>query len=501
MRSGKIFFVGAGPGDPKLITVRGMELLQKADVIVYDRLANPRLLSFANDQADLIYCGKDANHHTLTQDEINQVIVREAKAGKWVVRLKGGDPCIFGRVGEEAEECVEAQIPFEIVPGITSGIAAPAYAGIPLTHRDYNASLAFVTGHRSQKNEAEDLDWGKLTTIGTLVIYMGVRNLPHICEKLIEHGKNPETPVALVKWGTTNQQKTLVGKLTNIVDKVAEAGFTSPSIIVVGEIVTLREKLNWFESRPLFGKQVLYLSDPLAPITLDSLEELGAEWQEQQIAFLEPAVRSSLVNRYLERLDRYDWIIFSNPKQANFFFENLKRRKIDLRKVQAKLFAVGQETAAILNAHGFYPDYTGFFVEELQPQFLMECIRPRPHTQVLILGQNNGELIEESQVEGICFTKMSMYEQVFFPQAETIRQCKKPFDFIFAASIQTVKYLAECSRFDQPLRRKNILFHSTEVGESLWLNGFENIFPLLGGEEEVRQVKHDLRKKRWEYAI
>jgi uroporphyrinogen III methyltransferase / synthase len=494
MRRGKIYFVGAGPGDPKLITVRGMELLQKADVIVYDRLANPRLLANACDQADLIYCGKDANHHTLSQEEINQLIIREARAGKKVVRLKGGDPCIFGRVGEEAEECVKAEIPFEIVPGITSGIAAPAYAGIPLTHRDYNASLAFVTGHRSQKNETDELNWAELTNIGTLVIYMGVKNLPYICEQLIKHGKRMETPVALVKWGTTDKQQTLVGNLENIVRKVAEAGFTSPSIIIVGEVVRLREKLNWFESKPLFGKQVLYLSDPLKQVSLESLEESGAEWQEQPVAFLEPSVRNPLITRCLERLDRYDWIVFSKPQQAQFFFENLKKRKIDLRKVQAKLLAVGQETAAILNLHGLYPDYTGFFVEELQPQFLLECIRPRPDAHVLVLDHDNEQLMEESHLEGVCFSRMSMYEQVSLPQAETIRQCKKPFDFIFVTSTQTVKYLVECSRFDQTLRRKNILFHSKEVGESLWLHGFENLFPLLDEDTKDRKIQLDLRR-------
>lgn len=256
MRVGKVYFVGAGPGDPKLITVRGLDLLKKADVIVYDRLANPKLLQYAKTNAKFMYCGKEANQHLIPQDEINRILVTEAKLGKIVVRLKGGDPSIFGRVGEEAEVCALHNISFEIVPGITAGIGASVYAGIPLTHRDYSSSVAFLTGHKCKQNEELEIDWEKVTCMETLVIYMGVKNLPHVQEQLLRHGKSPNTPVALIKWGTLAEQETLVGELADIVDKVKQSNFGSPAIIVIGEVVKLREKLNWYEKKSLVGKKI-----------------------------------------------------------------------------------------------------------------------------------------------------------------------------------------------------------------------------------------------------
>jgi uroporphyrin-III C-methyltransferase len=245
---GKVYLVGAGPGDPKLITVKGAEALKEADVIVYDRLASPDLLGYAREDVELIYCGKLPDRHTIPQEEINQILVDKAKQGNIVVRLKGGDPSIFGRVGEEAECCVDNGIPFEVVPGITSGIAAPMYAGIPLTHRDLNSTVAFVTGHKRTDGRGADIQWEKLATaVETIVFYMGVGNIAFIQEKLLQNGRDPQTPVALVRWGTLPKQETLVGTLGDIVVKVEESQFKAPAIIVVGEVVKLREKLKWFE--------------------------------------------------------------------------------------------------------------------------------------------------------------------------------------------------------------------------------------------------------------
>ncbi|BCJ88441.1 uroporphyrinogen-III C-methyltransferase [Effusibacillus dendaii] len=243
--AGTVYFVGGGPGDPKLITVRGAELLKKADVIVYDRLVNPELLQYAKPDAKKIYCGKEAGHHSIPQADINLLLIQEAQAGHTVVRLKGGDPSMFGRVGEEAEECVRHGIQFEIVPGITSGIAAPIYAGIPLTHRDYSSSVAFLTGHFCERNEGKQVDWEKVSGVDTLVIYMGVKNLPQIQEQLLRF-KSPDTPVALVKWGTLPEQQRLVGTLQNIAEQVKQSNFTSPAIIVVGDVVKLHGTLDWF---------------------------------------------------------------------------------------------------------------------------------------------------------------------------------------------------------------------------------------------------------------
>lgn len=248
MRAGKVYLVGAGPGDPKLITMRGVELIGRADVIVYDRLVHPSLLAYAQNGAELVYCGKLSGHHSMPQEEINAEIVRHARAGKHVVRLKGGDPFVFGRGGEEAEACVAAGVPFEVVPGVTSGIAAPAYAGIPVTHRDYGSSFAVVTGH-GKAGQPVNIEWEKLAiAVDTLVFYMGVSNLPEIAKQLRLYGRSENTPVALVRWGTyIDRQETLVGTLSNIVAEVERTGFTAPAIIIVGDVVKLREKLAWFE--------------------------------------------------------------------------------------------------------------------------------------------------------------------------------------------------------------------------------------------------------------
>jgi uroporphyrin-III C-methyltransferase len=255
--AGKVYLVGAGPGDPKLITLKGVEAINKADVVVYDRLVSPELLKHAQTNAELIYCGKLPDRHTIPQEEINQILVDQAKLGKAVVRLKGGDPSIFGRVGEEAEHCAQHGIRFEMVPGITSGVAAPLYAGIPLTHRDLSSSVAIVTGHKRIDGQGSDIRWDKLATaVDTIVFYMGVKNLPLIQEQLLLHGRNPNTPVALVRWGTLSQQETLTGTLRDIVEKVKKANFKAPAIIVVGEVVTLREKLSWFEERPVLSVSV-----------------------------------------------------------------------------------------------------------------------------------------------------------------------------------------------------------------------------------------------------
>ncbi|HZG81407.1 MAG TPA: uroporphyrinogen-III C-methyltransferase [Brevibacillus sp.] len=250
-RKGKVYLVGAGPGDPKLITVKGMECLQQADVVVYDRLANPALLEYAPPHAERIYCGKYPDNHTMRQEAINQLLAEKALGGLTVVRLKGGDPSVFGRVGEEAEHLVQFGIPFEIVPGVTAGIAAPAYAGIPVTHREYGSSFAVVTGHlREEKPEHAVEKWRALAQgIDTVAFYMGIGNLPMIRKQLIEHGKDPKTPVAVIAWGTLPEQATVTGTLDDIEQRLADnSQITNPAIILVGDVVRLREKIQWFEA-------------------------------------------------------------------------------------------------------------------------------------------------------------------------------------------------------------------------------------------------------------
>jgi uroporphyrin-III C-methyltransferase len=250
MGPGTVYLVGAGPGDIKLITVYGMECIKKADVIAYDRLINQELLQFAKEGAELIFVGKSPGRHALIQEEIHDLLVEKALEGKTVTRLKGGDPCVFGRVGEEAEVLAEHHIPFEIVPGVTSGIAAPAYAGIPVTHRDHATSFTIVTGHGRKEKGMDGINWQALAQgSDTIAFYMGVGNLPHITRELIQHGKSPTTPVAVIQWGTTERQKTVTGDLSTIQEVVLQSGITHPAIILVGEVVRLREKIKWFDRK------------------------------------------------------------------------------------------------------------------------------------------------------------------------------------------------------------------------------------------------------------
>src|SRR5512143_1188751 len=255
---GKVYLIGAGPGDPGLITVKGLECVKKADVIIYDYLANERILDHRRPDSELIYVGKQGSRHTLPQEEINALIVKKAGEGKIVARLKGGDPFIFGRGGEEAEELVDNNIPFEIVPGVTAATAVPTYAGIPLTHREHTASVAFVTGHEDPTKEESKIHWDKIATgIGTLVFFMGMKNLQNIVDNLVSNGRDAGTPVAAIQWGTRTDQRVVTATLRNIVDRVKDARLGPPAIIVVGEVVNLRQTLNWFETKPLFGKRVV----------------------------------------------------------------------------------------------------------------------------------------------------------------------------------------------------------------------------------------------------
>ncbi|MGN7469778.1 uroporphyrinogen-III C-methyltransferase [Brevibacillus sp. SAFN-007a] len=357
MNAGRVLFVGAGPGDPKLITIRGREALQQADVVVYDRLASPLLLAHVKRGARLIYCGKERDRHTLPQEEINLLLIQEARRGKIVVRLKGGDPSMFGRVGEEAQLCAEHGVPYEIVPGITSGMAAPLYAGIPLTHRDYNSSVAFVTGHLCDKNAGKEPDWAALARMETLVIYMGVKNLPHIKAQLLACGKSEDTPVALVRWGTVGEQQTLVGSLGTIDRDVVQAGFSAPAIIIVGEVVRLRGELNWFESRPLFGQRVAVAAKPAAGASdalASKLELLGAE--VVTLPLVERPLLAREASAFPEDFAAYGWVVLDDEQQAAAFLAELGRRRFDLRRLTCKLAVRGKQAALYLESRGLYPE-------------------------------------------------------------------------------------------------------------------------------------------------
>ena len=368
MRAGKVFFVGAGPGDPKLITLKGLEAIQKAEVLVYDRLAHPSLLHYANDSAEKIYVGKLPDQHTLRQEEINQLLVDKALEGKIVTRLKGGDPTVFGRVGEEALALRENGILFEIVPGITSAIAVPAYAGIPVTHRDFTSSLAIVTGHEDPTKNESNINWEKLSTAtGTIIFLMGVANLQLITDKLVNNGRDENTPVALIRWGTRVEQQTVTGTLKNIVHRVEEAKLTSPAIIIVGEVVALREQLQWFESKPLFGKRILVTRARSQASELSAMiQDLGGEAVEFPVIRIIPSTNSEGYNKVIKELDSYDWVIFTSVNGVKSFFAKLKEEKVDIRSLsKARIAAIGPKTAEELEEKGLN-------VEVLPQEFMAE---------------------------------------------------------------------------------------------------------------------------------
>ncbi|MGO4886972.1 uroporphyrinogen-III C-methyltransferase [Anaerobacillus sp. MEB173] len=352
---GKVYLVGAGPGDVGLITVKGMESIRQADVILYDRLVNPLLLEYAKPNVELIYCGKLPDRHILRQEKINEILVEQAKAGKTVVRLKGGDPSVFGRVGEEAESLVDHGIAFEIVPGITSGIAASTYAGIPVTHREYGSTFAMVTGHDKSKDGKPTIQWEALAKgIDTIAFYMGVGNLTYISNKLIENGRSPLTPVILIQWGTTSRQRTLEGNLENIARLAKEENFSNPSITLVGDIVQLRKKVQWFESKPLFGQQIVVARtgnniDRLASV----LRGQGAEVLEYPRIQCCSLVKETAFLNVMEKVASYDRIAFLSSESVTFFMEGIQHYNIDIRSIKAELYGGTIKVKKALESRGF----------------------------------------------------------------------------------------------------------------------------------------------------
>ncbi len=360
MKSGKVFLVGAGPGDPGLITSKGLACLEMADVVVYDHLADKRLVENTPAGAEKIYVGKAAGHHTMPQEEINRLLAAKAKENKVVVRLKGGDPFVLGRGGEEAETLARNGVPFEVVPGITSAVAVPAYAGIPVTHRGLASSFAVVTGHEDPAKDSSSINWEKLATgVDTLVLLMGMQNIARICRELVRHGRPVTTPVAVIKEGTSPAQKTVVGTLRNIADKVNKGHLGPPAIIVVGDVVTLREKLRWFDSRPIFGKRILVTRARQQASRLSRLlAERGAEPVELPAIEIKLETDSPGLSRALDNLERYHWIIFTSANGVAAFFQGLHRRNLDARALKGiSIGAIGPATAGILGDKGIVPDY------------------------------------------------------------------------------------------------------------------------------------------------
>jgi uroporphyrinogen III methyltransferase/synthase len=359
---GTVYLVGAGPGDPGLITVRGKKLVDSADAIVYDALANRALLppdALETGLPELFFVGKrGGDSKSVPQDEINELLVRLAREGKRVVRLKGGDPFVFGRGSEEAQALAESSIPFEVVPGITAGIAAPAYAGIPVTHRGLATSVTFVTGHEDPSKATTQTNWKALAQAGgTIVLYMGVKTLPAIAAALIEGGMPPEIPAAAIQWGTVSRQRTVVATLATLADEAEKQGISAPVISVIGWPVVLRDEIQWFESRPLFGRQIVVTRAAQTSTALsDKLAELGADVIEMPATKIARLDLSPL-REEMKNLDEYGWLIFTSRNAVTIFWEQLLGGGRDARALAGlKIAAVGPATAGALLERGIAVD-------------------------------------------------------------------------------------------------------------------------------------------------
>ncbi|MDE1169932.1 MAG: uroporphyrinogen-III C-methyltransferase [Verrucomicrobium sp.] len=409
MKAGVAYLVGAGPGDPGLLTLRGRELLERADVVVYDYLCNPELLRHAPDGAELVYAGKSAGHHTLTQAEINALLVAKVAAGRVVVRLKGGDPFVFGRGGEEAEALADAGLSFEIVPGVSSSIAAAAYAGIPVTHRSLASSFTVLTGHEEPGKKDSSLDWETLAKLpGTKVLLMGVERLRALAERLVLAGARPDLPIALVRWGTWTRQQTLTGTLETIADLAEAQAFQPPAVAILGDVVTLADKLAWFQKKPLFGQRVVVPRTRRQAGGLTArLRELGADVLEIPTIRVEPA---PLPEGALDF--SCDWLLFTSPNGADFFFDAFLARHGDVRKLgAARIGAVGPATAARVRARALAVDRqpSAFTVDALVASFSPEETRGKRFV-LARGGQANPELPAALRAAGAEVTELSLYQ-------------------------------------------------------------------------------------------
>src|ERR1035441_6011541 len=351
----KVYLIGAGPGDPELITCKGRRILEQADSILYDHLAPAALLELAPPHAERLYVGKEKSAHAFSHQEIARMLVERARNGLIVIRLKGGDPFLFGRGGEEAEALAEAGIPFEIVPGVTTAAGIAAYSGVPLTHRGQSPAVTFVTGH-----EVDAADWSKVGQAETLVIFKGLTAFAEIARELVKHGRSPETPAMAVRWATRPDQETLVGTLATLPALIAQSGMKPPATIIVGEVVRLREKLNWYEQLPLFGKQIVVTrAKGQADALSTRLRALGAGVIELPTIAIQPAPGYTPLDRAISNLHSYDWLIFTSSNGVRFFLERLDASSTDLRSLRARICAIGPATRAAVQALHLKVDLMG----------------------------------------------------------------------------------------------------------------------------------------------
>jgi uroporphyrinogen III methyltransferase/synthase len=414
--SGKVFLVGAGPGDPGLLTLKAARAIAACDVLVYDYLAAEPIVALANATCEKIYVGKKAGAHTLSQQEITALLVRLGREGRRVVRLKGGDVFVFARGGEEAQALYDAGVPFEIVPGITSAIAAPAYAGIPITHRDHNTAFTIATGHEDPTKGSSSLDFAKLANPAqTLVFLMAMGNLAGIVEQLLAHGLGAQTPVAIVREGTKPTQETIVATLGTIVAEVERTRFAAPAIVVIGEVVRERERIRWFDRHPLFGKRVLITrpagtGDEFAA----KLWEVGAQPIFAPTIAIEPPDDEEAAARALRDLRTYRWIVFTSVVGVQVFFERLRAQRRDARALgEVRVAAVGPKTARALASHGITADFIpAEFVGEALGVGLLERTEPGDRVMLFCAQEAREVLGETLRTRGRLVDTIGAYKTV-----------------------------------------------------------------------------------------
>jgi len=446
---GKVYLIGAGPGDPGLITVKGRKLLDGADCIVYDFLAPGSLIGNTRG-AELIYVGKSGGNHSMEQEEIHRILVEKAREGKKVARLKGGDPFIFGRGGEEALELEKEGIPFEVVPGVSSAYAVPAYAGIPVTHRGVASSVSFITGHEDPAKEGSDLDWETLASMhGTLVFLMGVKNLPLIVGQLLKHGRNPGEEVAIIRWGTTAAQVTLTGTLGTIVEASAQRAIKPPAVIVIGKVASLRERLSWFEQKPLFGKTIMVTrTREQASELAGLLAEAGARVIEIPTIQIEDPDSFAPLDHAMEELKsrHYGWVIFTSPNGVERFFTRALALSLDARLLAgASVAAIGPGTAGALKERGILADLVPAVYSA---EGIVEAMSAVTGTAILLArAQEARDLLPDSlRARGNTVDIAAVYTTIIPPESrelleKTLRE--EPVDLVTFTSSSTVKHFVE----------------------------------------------------------
>lgn len=419
MRSGKVYLIGAGPGDPGLLTLKGRRCLEEADVVIYDYLVDQRILTYARPGAELLYAGKKSGDDAIAQADINRMMIDHATTGRVVARLKGGDPFLFGRGGEEAEALAAAGVPFEIVPGVTSAIAVPAYAGIPVSHREYASAVAIVSGHKEVWEHAPHLNWATLAGVGgTLVFLMGTRQLRNNMQRLMNYGLPAGTPVALIRLGTRPDQEVLTGTVGTIADLAAARRFEPPAVVVVGDVVRLREKLRWFETKPLFGRRIV-VTRPRAQAQefVDLLEQRGADVIQFPTIETAPMPSYAQLDAALDTISAYHWLIFTSVNGVQYFFARLRARRQDVRSLgNVRIAAIGPATTRAIQALYLRVDA---MPEEYRAEALVPVLGDVQGHRILLprAAQAREVLPHDLRTLGAQVDEIAVYQTVPPPQA------------------------------------------------------------------------------------